>query len=339
MRRSRSGQDAGVSEILGVTMLLAMVVTVIGGVFVLIGPFLSDIDDNREWSAGSVAATQLNDRILTAAQSPEGTGLVQQNAQISRSMDPLRDAETWTVMADLAGHDRTRVTLDGDIIAVTSQNRTAANVQVSSDNGTASFNLTNGEGNHTFNNLRGLVTIEVYDIHERLVHKFVRCDLDGVRLNNALTDGAFTVDLVNGARIEKLPSDAIDVRTFPRLKHDTLLDGTPRVSLVLLDIDIDSSASRRSATINIDSIGQTTLYDSTARNLVIEVEVGGDESIEPQYIHHWSGDYKLFLAGGSLNEYEGFGPYARLSGLDGLTLYPTDSPLELHIELQQVVIG
>ena len=339
MRRSNQHRQDAVSEILGVTMLLAMVVTVIGGVFVLLGPFLNDIDDNREWSAGSVAATQLNDRILIAAQSPEGAGLVHQNAQISRSIDSLRDAETWKVQADLGGSDRTVVVLDGDLINVTSTNRTALTVTATGDGMNETWTLTNGTGNHTVANLTGVIIIDVFDIHGILSHRFVQVPIDGLRLNNPLTTGAFTVDLVNGAKIEKLPTDAVEVRQFPRLQQDILLDGTPRVSLVLLDVDISATAKRHMTNIHLDSKGETELFDGTARNLVIVVDVAGDPSILPQYIHHWTGDHPLYLASGHADDYRGFGPHARLSGIDGITIMPSDVPLELRVALQSVEVS
>ena len=183
-------------------MLLAMVVSVIGSVFVLLTPFLEDISDNREWSSGTVAATQLNDRILIAAQTPEGSGLVQQNAQLSRSMDPLQDAEIWVIQADLGGNDRTIVTLDGDLLTVTSLNRTASIVRVNDSISTQSFTMTNHTNNFTVSGLIGNVVIEVEDIYGTISHRFVEVTIDGIRLKNVLTEGEFSVDLINGGRIE-----------------------------------------------------------------------------------------------------------------------------------------
>jgi hypothetical protein len=338
VRRSVSQREDAVSEILGVTMLLAMVVMVIGAVFVLLGPFLEDIGDNREWSAGSVAATQLNDRILIAAQSPEGTGLVQQNAQLSRSMDSLRDAEIWTIQADLGGNDRTLVSLDGNLVTVSSLNRTADIVRISDDNGTQSFNLDNGSGNFSVDHLIGNVIIEVEDIHGTISHRFVEISIDGIRLNNVLSKGKFEVDLINGGRIEKLPSESVDVKQFPRLRNDILLDGSSRITIILLDIEISASASRHVTNVHIDSLGQVTLFNQQARNLILEIEIAGDPSISPQYMHHWTGDYELYLAGGALDDYHDFGPHGRLSGLDGITLYPNNIPFEFLLSLQSVEV-
>ena len=48
--------EAGVSEILGVTMLLAMVVAIMSAVVVFLQPFVIDLNDNRAWAAGGVTA-------------------------------------------------------------------------------------------------------------------------------------------------------------------------------------------------------------------------------------------------------------------------------------------
>lgn len=319
-------------------MLLAMVVTVIGSVFVLLAPFLEDISDNREWSSGTVAATQLNDRILIAAQTPEGSGLVQQNAQLSRSMDPLQDAEIWMIQADLGGSDRTIVTLDGDLLTVTSLNNTASIVRVTDSSSTQTFTMTNNTNDFTVSGLMGNIIIEVEDIHGTISHRFVEITIDGIRLNNILTDGEFSVDLVNGARIEKLPNQPVAVKQFPRFNTDLLLDGTPRVSLILLDLDITATASRHMTNVHLDSKGELELFNAEARNLIVQVDIAGDPSISPQYIQHWTGDYTLYLAGAAINEYQGFGPYERISGLDGITVLPGDVPFQFVVILQSVEV-
>ena len=72
----QTADERAVSEIMGVTMLLAMVISTMAGVVVVMQPFMDALTDNRDWTSGSVAATQFNDRILVAAESPPGTGIV-----------------------------------------------------------------------------------------------------------------------------------------------------------------------------------------------------------------------------------------------------------------------
>ena len=343
--RQRSGCLArrdvgGVSEILGVTMLLAMVVTVLGAVFVLLAPLVNDINDNREWAAGSVAATQLNDRILVVADSPAGTGVVHRSAQLANSIDWLPEAETWTIAADLAGTDRVTVQLDPGEVNVTSLNRTATNVTVVTETGTYQFDLMNGTGNLSISGAtRGRVSVEVKDMHGDTIHRLVRISIDGIRLNNQMSRDVFSVDLVNGARIEKLPGQGIEVKQYPRLRHDVLLDGTHRVSLVLLDIEVGETATRHMSTVNLGSLGSESLFDAQSRNLLLKTEFVAEATIGARYTHHWAGDHELWLASGKIDDYNGFGPRQRLSGLDGLTLFPIDETFTLEVTLQKVEVS
>ena len=70
-------------------MLLAMVISTMAGVVVVMQPFMEDLTDNRDWAAGSVAATQFNDRLLVAAESPPGTGIVVNSQHVSDTLKPL----------------------------------------------------------------------------------------------------------------------------------------------------------------------------------------------------------------------------------------------------------
>ena len=44
--RRRRDDERAVSEVLGVVMLLAMVITIMGGVWVFLNPYLTDFEDN-----------------------------------------------------------------------------------------------------------------------------------------------------------------------------------------------------------------------------------------------------------------------------------------------------
>ena len=101
-------------------MLLAMVISTMAGVVVVMQPFMDALTDNRDWTSGSVAATQFNDRILVAAESPPGTGIVVNSQHISDTLKPLRNAEIWRFSADLFGQDRVEVSLANGLFNVTS---------------------------------------------------------------------------------------------------------------------------------------------------------------------------------------------------------------------------
>ena len=62
-RRERNKEDDGVSEILGVIMMLAMVVSIMGGVFVFLNPYLVAFQDNTNWNSANNIADRIEDRL------------------------------------------------------------------------------------------------------------------------------------------------------------------------------------------------------------------------------------------------------------------------------------
>lgn len=334
----RRDEDA-VSEILGVTMLLAMVVSVMASVIVVMQPFLEDLTDNREWVAGSVAATQFNDRLLLAADAPEGAGLVVQSAHLANTITPLRTAETWVVSADLAGEDRATVSTASGLVNVTSINRTAASAIAIGPSGNETWNLADGEGNHTLSiSTTTWFVIDLYDGSGDHIHRMVHARLDGLRLATPMSEDTFLIDLVNGARIEMLPGQAPDVRLSPRLGHDEMLDGGHRVSLILLDLDVAGDIDRSRSRIELTSLGQETFFEESARNLKIETQFTGDDTRASKFNAHWTEEHTLHSATGDDTAYVGFGPAGRLSGIDGMTFYPTESDFHFDFILQQVEV-
>lgn len=340
-RGPRTGDDSGVSEILGVTMLLAMVITIMSGLMLFLQPFMQDLNDNRIWSTGSTAATSFNDRLLVVAEMPENSGVMHRSSGLASTLDPLFAAEVWTISADLSGDDRVQVSLGTNNATITSDNSTATAVRVDVDDRRIhDWTLTNGSGTFELEvDGRSTIEIEVFDRDGNAIHRLVRIGLDGMRLVNGMTDGAFTVDLTNGARIERLPGSIIDVRAFPRLEHDRTIDGNDRVTLVLLDIDIDANGSRNPNHVELVSDGPSSLLNSKqARNLNIQMTIGGDTTIERRYLDHWTRDHDFHLAAGDQGSYVGFGPSGRLSGLDGMTFHPSDRSIELAVVLQRVEV-
>lgn len=336
----RRDDERAVSEIMGVTMLLAMVITTMAGVVVVMQPFMEDLTDNRDWAAGSVAATQFNDRLLVVADAPNGTGIVVHSQHLADTIRPLRQAETWTLAADLSGADRITVTVASGIINVTSLNSTADEVRLTTALGTDGWQLTGGEGENGTNlSLTDWVEVEVLDAADAIIHRWIQVPLDGIQLRTPLTEGTFEVDLINAARIEQLPNQPIDVRTPPRLHQDRTLDGGHRVSLVLLDVDLSGVERSSDMSLDVQSLGPMTFFDETARNLVIYTEFSGDDSPESRYLREWTDGYDLHRATGDLSSYVGFGPNGRVSGVEGMTLHPTTASFHLDVVVQQVVVG
>ena len=145
----QSADERAVSEIMGVTMLLAMVISTMAGVVVVMQPFMNDLTDNRDWAAGSVAATQFNDRLMVVAESPAGTGVVVNSQHVKDTIMPLRIAEIWQISADLVGHDRVTISLENGIISVSSLNSTAFSILIQTNTDSELWNLTDGQGEIT----------------------------------------------------------------------------------------------------------------------------------------------------------------------------------------------
>ncbi|MEE2747536.1 MAG: hypothetical protein VX473_03605 [Candidatus Thermoplasmatota archaeon] len=339
MAARRSADEKAVSEIMGVTMLLAMVITTMAGVMVVMQPFMQDLTDNRDWAAGSVAATQFNDRLMVVADSPIGTGMVVTDQHISDTIKPLRMAENWQISADLSGDDRVTVLLQNGMIKVSSLNNTAESIQIMTSAGSEQYNLTDGSGELTANmSMQEWMRIDVLDSDGEIIHRWIQTPLDGVQIHTPLNQGSFVVNLINGARIEQLPNQPIDVRSYPRLHHDYTLEGGLRVSLVLIDVDIEGGGSSTGASLDLESRGEITFFDDSARNLKLVAEFTGEDNPESRYLRQWTDSFDLHRSTGDSSEYIGFGPNGRLSGAEGLTLHPTTSGFHLDVIMQQVVI-
>ena len=331
--------ERAVSEIMGVTMLLAMVISTMAGVMIVMQPFMQDLNDNRDWVSGSVAATQLNDRILVVAESPEGSGLVINSQHVSDTIKPLRNAEIWQISTDLFGEDRVVISLENGRFNISSLNNTAAAVEIRTPSGSESWTLNDGDGENTTNlSMQDWVILDVTDSEGDLIHRWVQIPLDGIQLRTPLTEGMFEVNLVNGARIEQLPNQPITVQSFPRLVCEQTLDGGLRVSLVMIDVEIAGGERSIGQALDVESRGAFVLFEHEARNLKIVPEFTGVDNPESRYLRHWTDNYDLHRATGDSSDYIGFGPDGRLSGTEGMTLYPTSQNFQLDVIVQQVVV-
>ena len=320
-------------------MLLAMVISTMAGVVVVMQPFMDALTDNRDWTAGSVAATQFNDRILVAAESPPGTGIVVNSQHISDTLKPLRNAEIWKFSADLFGHDRVDVSLTNGLFNVTSLNGTAATVEIRTEVGTDSWSLQEGEGENSTNlSMQNWMVVDIMDSEDHLIHRWVQVPLDGIQLRTPLNEGTFQISLINGALIEQRANQPIEVQSYPRLDYERTLEGGLRVSLVLIDVEISGIERSVDQSIDVESQGALLFFDHEARNLKIMPEFTGVDNPESRYLRHWTDAYDLHRATGDSAEYTGFGPNGRVSGAEGMTLYPSTEDFHFDVILQQVVI-
>ena len=120
MRSQRKpDSDLAVSEVIGVVMLLAMVITMMGGVFVFLTPYVNDFQDNTAWSNANGIAERLDGRIDVVAGASVDTGLRTTIPSTMSSISPLISAEVWTVSADLTS---------GEIVTVNYINQTTFSV-------------------------------------------------------------------------------------------------------------------------------------------------------------------------------------------------------------------
>ncbi len=351
MRRDRQfGHDSGVSEILGVTMLLAMVVAIMSAVVVFLQPFVIDLNDQRAWAAGGVTAEQMNDRILVVAGMPNGTGLVHQTGIPGGSIDVLFNIESWTIGADIYGNDRVEVFRNGSGIVVSSDNRTADSIQIWTDGEEAGFWMSEVWTTvWPITEWKTLIDdplpywstfqVDVLDRNGTPIHRWMEINIDGLRLSSPLSEGTFEIDLSNGAIIEKFPGKNLAIEAFPRLSHQRTIDGGHVVRFVLLDIDVDNAATNLNQNLDLTSRGSEMLFDvGNARNLVLGMDIGGDSTVEPRYIDHWTSEHEIRIATGDLDGYTGFGPKGPLSGAEGMTFHSNPSNFNLEVLLQKVEV-
>ena len=95
----RCDDERAVSEVLGVVMLLAMVITIMGGVWVFLNPYLSDFEDNTNWNSATGLADRIEDRLEVAGNAPEGTGFRNTLAIQSTAIRSVQNVEHWPISA------------------------------------------------------------------------------------------------------------------------------------------------------------------------------------------------------------------------------------------------
>ena len=74
-------------------MLLAMVITIMGGVWIFLNPYLTDFEDNTNWNSAVGISERFQDRIDVAGASPEGTGIRHTLALQSTYIRPIDKVE------------------------------------------------------------------------------------------------------------------------------------------------------------------------------------------------------------------------------------------------------
>ncbi len=343
MKRNLQNDDSALSDIIGMVMLLAMIVIVLSSAIIILQPYVADYDDNKNWSQAKVIADQIDERIRLVGASPQDTGSIQTFELASTSISGLVNAEFWTISGDVYGLDIIEVTLSSfNSVNVNSINNTATYAKVNNGGNitTHTLNFENGTASVNFENyMDKLLIIEILNIDSEVIHKFVRLELSGIGIDTSLSTGNFDIDLVNGARMEKLYGEAYKVERYPSLRHYSMPDDSQQLSFVLVDIDMSMlSGSSNSFSLQMVSEGPLELFDGEVRNIRMSMSNEIDESMTDRYMSNWMEDYNMNLASGTLESYEGLGPWKRVSGIDGFGIHPLEKAILTEIVLHRVVI-
>ena len=341
VQKIRDEQNA-VSEIIGVVMLLTMVIVVMGGVMTIIQPYLNDFDDNKDWSQAKVIASQVEEKIKTVGASPAGVGAISSVSLGNSMISSTNSAELWTIQADSSGYDKIDVQFSGTKkLLISSMNGTAHSMNLTNDGITSQWLIPTGNGPHEYENdipFGKTIIIQIHDLDGNVIHQVIRISISGLRIESGMRSGDYIVDLINGARLEKMPYQGYSVNKYPNLRMDELHNNIPRASLVLVDVSGGQNIETgRDIKLNLESKGVLSFFGENTRNLRISFNCDIDEVIAPQYLNQWTGDYELYQSAGIAEQYEGLGPWERLSSSE-ITYHPTETTLFFDLSIQRVEV-
>ncbi|MCS5536562.1 MAG: hypothetical protein NZ770_00510, partial [Candidatus Poseidoniaceae archaeon] len=164
-----------VSEIIGVVMLLAMLITVMSGVVVLIAPYLSDFEDQRDWATTFIVSEQIADRIEVMGAAPDGTGSKTSLDMSGIRMLMVENIEDWSLQADLTDEERVQMTVSNSQVEIECQNATCSTLRLTEEDGSvAVWTMTNSNQQQTFNlsdSLSDVAIFEAIDAEGVVLHR------------------------------------------------------------------------------------------------------------------------------------------------------------------------
>ncbi len=324
-------------------MLLAMVITMMGGVFLFLTPYVNDFQDNTAWSNANGIAERLDGRIDVVAGASADTGLRTTIPSTMSSITPLINAEVWTVSADLTASEIVTVTyLNTSTFSIFAQNESADKVQIWTETGDVeiTFNASNEEVlvNHDLN-VADIYIVTVFngDIE---IHKHANIPISGLMVKTKVQTGEHMIGLLNDARYDKFSDETWSITSSPDMNIEELFDGSMRASLSLRDVDtVGSIPDGRNAIFDIRSEGPITLFSGDAWNFRFNFESSLGPTVTPQMTEGWLTDYNLHRASNTLDQHRGISPWLRASGMDGMTIDKGNSVIDLEIELQLVEVS
>ena len=341
--RNIARDERAVSEVLGVIMMLAMVISIMGGVWVFLNPYLSDFEDNTNWNKATGIADRLDDRIEVVGDSPEGTGIRHKLGMQKSILQSVSNAEVWSISADLVASDQISIrTVSDTSLGITSINETARKISIltNSDTFEEEFTATSGEvqiqHNLLFNSWH---IITIYDAEETPIHRSMNYPISGLKILTTLATGEHEINLVNNARIEHFSDSAWEISQFPSIEFDSLANGGYRLSMLISNIEVNGTLGLSSTlALDIISSGTLSVFSGDCYNLRFSMINSIAPVITPQYNELWLSDYYLNRASGTLDSFVGLAPFERSSGSDGITVETLGAQLYLDVHVQQVVL-
>ena len=340
----RCDDERAVSEVLGVVMLLAMVITIMGGVWVFLNPYLSDFEDNTNWNSATGLADRIEDRLEVAGNAPDGTGFRNTLAIQSTAIRSVQNVEHWTISADLTDRESIDVRHVNDtVVSVLAANETARSIRVESP-GTLvekTVAVSHSEVFITHNaSAAHWLIVTVYDADGEALHRHVTWTLSGLQITTSLGQGEHQIVLMNNARAERFPNGAWEVSAMPLVEFDRMANDELRLSMLLTDtVSNGSIGSGSNVGMQFVSQGPLTLFSGQAYNVNFNVQNALHDVITPQYHNNWLTDYTIERSAGTLDTYIGFAPYERASGADGFSVSSQQLPLYFEVDIQRVEVS
>ena len=336
--------EHAVSEVLGVVMLLAMVITIMGGVWIFLNPYLSDFEDNTNWNSATGLADRIEDRVEVAGNAPEGTGFRNTLSMKSTSIRTVQNVEQWTISADFTPQESIEIRKVNDtVIAVTAANESARSMSIQTPIMTIERTIPTTSQEvfitHNATNPHWMI-ITVYGEQDDALHRTVYASLSGLKITTSLGQGSHEIVMMNNARAERFPNGAWDVTTMPLVEFDRMANEELRLSILLCDVTGNGSIGTGSNIgMEFVSLGPLTLFTGEAYNVRFTVLNALHDIITPQYHETWLSDYTIQRSSGTLDTFIGFSPYERASGSDGFTISSQGLPLYFEVDYQRVEVS
>ena len=336
--------DHAVSEVIGVVMLLAMVVTMMGGVFLVLTPYVNDFQDNTSWANANGIAERIDSRIDVVASSSNDTGLRTTINSLSSSIVPIMNAEKWTLSADLTWNEEVQVKyVNQTTFSIHAINESAVKAHIWTPSSEQFVSFSPSPEILTFEhelNIQGTYMITVYNSDDEAIHRHTEASLSGLLVKTKVQTGEHSIGIINDARFDKFSNEPWDITTSADMKIEELFDGTMRTSLSLRNIQVSGAVPNgRDAIFDIKSLGPVQLFSGDAWNFRFTYESELGPTITPQMHEGWLIDYQLHKVSDTLDEYRGIRPWQRASGSDGLTIDHDGKMIDLEIDLQLVEVS